>query len=482
MTGSPRARAGRFAACVVFAALATLCGCAVGPGYRRPAIMPPPAFKEAGGWVPAQPADQLPHGPWWRAFGDSVLDRLEEQVEVSSTTLAIAEAQYRQALALAGIAHAGLFPAIGADASATRGRSATRAGAPEQPTENTFAAGLTAAWELDLWGRLRRTQQAGRAAAQASAADLESARLSLHALLAQTYFSLRTADADVQLIDRLTQGYAQSLQVTQNQYDAGVAARSDVDAAVAQLKQAQAQGVDLGVQRAQFEHALAVLLGRFPADFSVAPAESVAVPPMPPPVLPSELLQRRPDVAGAERRLAAASAGIGVAAAGYFPTLPLSASAGYQGSTAASLFSVPDEIWALGSSLAQTIFDAGKVRAGVAGARASYDQSLATYRQTVLAAFQEVEDDLAAVHILAQEAGVQGEAIAAARRSLESTLNQYKAGTVSHLNVITAQATLLDAERTGSDLAGRRLQAAVALFKATGGGWMRSKEALQGHE
>ncbi len=471
MTHSRRLRREFLAACLGGLALAASCGCAVGPRYRRPAIVPPPAFKEADGWVPAQPADHQPRGPWWAAFGDTVLDRLESQVEVSSTTLAIAEAQYRQALALAGIAYADLFPSIQADATATRTKSAARPGIPELPAVNTFSAGLSAAWELDLWGRLRRANEASRAAAQASAADLESARLSLHALLAQTYFSLRTVETDRRLIERLTQGYEESLRITQNQYEVGVAARSDVDAAIAQLKQAQAQGVDLGAQRAQLEHALAALLGRFPAEFSLAPSESAAALPTPPPLLPAELLQRRPDVAAAERRLAAASAEIGVAVAGYFPTLSLSASAGYQSLGKARLLSASNQVWALGASAAQTVFDAGKTRAGVAGARASYDQSLAAYRQTVLAAFQDAEDNLAAVRILAEEASVQDQAVAAARSARESTLNQYRAGTVSHLNVIVAQATLLDAERTAVDLAGRRVQAVVALYKAIGGDW-----------
>ena len=461
----------RIGVLAISALAAGVCGCAVGPHYREPVTTPPAAFKEAQGWTPAQPADQTPRGRWWEAFGDTVLDRLESQVEVSNNTLAISQAQYAQALALAGIAHAGLFPSVGAAASATRSQSAARSQAPEPPAVNAFTAELSAAWELDLWGRLRRTQQAGRANAQASAADLESARLSVHALVAQTYFSLRTADADRQAIEGLTRGYAQSLQITQNQYDVGVAARSDVDAATAQLKQAQAQGIDVGVQRAQFEHALAVLLGRFPAEFSIASIDSADVCPIPPAVLPSELLERRPDVAAAERRLAAASAGIGIAVAGYFPAIPLSGSAGYQGGETASLFSAPNQVWAMGAALAQPIFEAGRIRANVAGARALYDEDLAAYRETVLAAFEDVEDELAAVRILAEESAVEDQAISAARQSLERTLNQYKAGTVSHLNVINAQAALFVAERSGVDLTGRRLQAAAALFKATGGDW-----------
>jgi NodT family efflux transporter outer membrane factor (OMF) lipoprotein len=452
-----------------------LSGCAVGPRYHPPAVASPPAFKEAGAWVPAEPADQRPRGRWWEAFGDTVLDHLENQVELSSTDLAIAEAQYRQTLAIAGIAHAGLFPSIGADASVARTQAAARPDASAPPPATTEGLGLSAGWELDLWGRLRHSQQASHATAQASAADLESARLSVHAQVAQTYFALRTVDADRRVIDRLVEGFQQSLDIARNQYGVGVVAHSDVDAAEAQLDQAKAQGIDLEVQRAQLEHALAVLIGRFPAEFGIERADSSAVLPVAPPVLPSALLERRPDVAAAERRLAAASAQIGVAVAGYFPSLQLAGSGGYSAGPAVELITVPTRVWALGASVAQVLFDAGKTRAAVAGAHAVYDESLAEYRHTVLAAFEDVEDGLAATRVLALEAGVQDTATAAARAALERTLNQYRAGTVSHLAVFVAQATLLNAERASVDLAGRQELAAVALFKATGGGWTASR-------
>ena len=466
-----RVRIGLLSAAIALAAS----GCAVGPRYHAPAVAAPPAFKEAGDWVPASPADQHPRGRWWEAFGDTVLDHLEAQVELSNTDLAIAEAQYRQALALAGIAHAGLFPSIGAEASITRTQAAARPDESVPAPSTNEGLGLSAAWELDLWGRLRRTQQAGHAQAQASAADLESARLSEHALVAQTYFALRTVDADRRVIDRLVEGFEQSLDIARNQYSVGVVAHSDVDAAEAQLEQARAQGIDLEVQRAQLEHALAVLIGRFPAEFGIQRADSTARLPLAPPVLPSQLLQRRPDVAAAERRLAAASAQIGVAVAGYFPSLELTGSGGYSGAPTAELITVPTRVWALGASVAQTLFDAGRTRATVAGAHAAYDESLAEYRHTVLAAFQDVEDELSATHILAREATVQDTATAAARAALERTLNQYRAGTVSHLAVFVAQATLLNAERAGVDLAGRQELAAIALFKATGGGWVAAR-------
>jgi NodT family efflux transporter outer membrane factor (OMF) lipoprotein len=452
-----------------------LASCAVGPRYHAPVVAPPPAFKEAGDWLPAVPADQHARGRWWEAFGDTVLNHLESQAELSSTDLAIAEAQYRQALALAGEAHAGLFPSIAAEGSITRTQAAARPDETAPPRSDAESFGLSAAWELDLWGRLRRAQQAGHANAQAGAADLESARLSVHALVAQTYFALRTVDADRRVIDRLVEGFQQSLEIARNQYGVGVVARSDVDAALAQLEQARAQGIDLEVQRAQLEHALAVLIGRFPAEFGVERADSSARLSLPPAVLPSQLLQRRPDVAAAERRLAAASAEIGVATAGYFPSLELTGSGGYSGSPSAQLVTVPTRVWALGASVAKTLFDAGKTRATVAGAHAVYEQSLAEYRHTVLTAFEDVEDGLASSRILARESAVQDTATFAARAALERTLNQYRAGTVSHLAVFVAQATLLNAERAGVDLAGRREQAAVALFKATGGGWTAAR-------
>jgi len=470
-----RTRTRRARALAALALVLVLSGCAVGPRYHAPAAAAPPAFKEAGDWVPATPADQRPRGQWWAAFGDTVLDDIEGQVEISSTDLAIAEAQYRQALALAGISHAALFPSIGADGSILRTQAAARPDATAPPPSTSEGFGLSAAWELDLWGRLRRAQQAGHATAQASAADLESARLSAHALVAQTYFALRTVDADRRVIDRLVEGFEQSLEIAQNQYSVGVVAHSDVDAAQAQLDQARAQGIDLEVQRGQLEHSLAVQIGRYPSEFGIERADSSARLPLPPPVLPSGLLQRRPDVAAAERRLAAASAQIGVAVAGYFPSLELTGSGGYSAAPSARLITVPTRVWALGASVAQTLFDAGKTRATVAGAHAAYDESLAEYRHTVLAAFEDVEDELTATHVLAQEAGVQDTATAAARAALERTLNQYRAGTVSHLAVFVAQATLLNAERAGVDLAGRQELAAVALFKATGGGWTAAR-------
>ena len=455
-------------------AVLALAGCAVGPDYRRPAV-DAPAFKETGNWKPAEPGEQLPRGKWWEVYGDPVLNGLEDRIEISSNTLHIAEAQYRQAQAASTIASAALFPSLGAEASASRNKTAARASSPAA-TQDSFGAGLTAGWEFDLWGRVRRGAEAGRAAAAASAADLESVRLSLHAVLAQTYFSLRVADTQQHLYDRIVADFTRSLQITQNRYAQGVDTRADVAAAETQLKTARAQAIDLSLQRAQLEHAIAVLLGQPPAAFSLAPADLTLSPPGPPALIPSQQLERRPDIAAAERQLAAACAGIGVAKGGYFPVLSLAGSAGYQGQVFQKLFSAPNEIWSLGASALAPLFDAGRVRAQVAEARALYEESLGSYRQTVLAAFQEVEDNLAASSLLAREADVQGEAVVAARQSATITLNQYKAGTVSYLNVVTAQSAQLDAERTAVQLLGRRLNASVTLLKAAGGNWRASGE------
>jgi NodT family efflux transporter outer membrane factor (OMF) lipoprotein len=444
-------------------------GCAVGPDYQRPKV-DAPAFKESGNWKPAEPAEQLPRGKWWQAYGDTTLNELEDRIEVSSNSLQVAEAQYRQAQAASTVASSYLFPSVSADGSA--GRSGTpRRGSIPATTANSFGAGLSAAWELDLWGRVRRLAEAGRATAEASAADLESVRLSLHATLAQTYFSLRVADTEQKLYARILADYTRSLQITKNRYAQGVDTRADVAAAETQLKTTQAQAIDLTLQRAELEHAIAVLVGQPPASFSLPPAELTILPPVSPALIPSQQLEHRPDIAGAERRLAAASAQIGVARAGYFPLISLSGSAGFQGPQLQHLFSAPNELWSIGASAVMPLFDSGRTRAEVTSARAAYDESLATYRQTVLTAFQEVEDNLAAAKFLADEAAVQGDAVTASRQSATITLNQYKAGIVSYLNVVTAQSAQLGAEVSAVQVLGRRLNASVILLKAAGGDW-----------
>jgi NodT family efflux transporter outer membrane factor (OMF) lipoprotein len=410
-------------------------------------------------------------------FNDPQLDGLLSQVEISNQTIKAAEARVREAHALTEQARAAYFPIVTANASATRsgGRAGSntnlgnglQSGAPR----NSFNVALDVNWELDLWGRVRRTVEAGEATAQASVADLEAAKLSAQAQLASDYFLLRAVDAEIRLFTDTVDAYQKSLQLTRNQYAVGVAARADVAQAETQLKSTQAQALDASVQRAQLEHAIAVLLGKPPADFSIA-AEAVPIvyPPIPP-GLPSELLERRPDIAAAERRAAAANAQVGVAEAAFFPSLTLSATGGFQNSLLSQLFSAPSRYWSLGPALAQTLFDAGLRRAQSAQAMATYDENVANYRQTVLAGFQEVEDNLAALRILEDEAAVQDDAVRSARESLTITLNQYRAGTANYLAVVVAQATALANERAALAILGRRLTASVTLIKALGGGW-----------
>ena len=455
-----------------------LFGCSVGPDYVRPTTESPSAYKEAPPFKSATPRDQEPRGNWWEVFKDPQLDALVSQVEVSNQTLKAAEARVRAARALTQAARAALFPMVDASAGATRSgsRSGNVGSAPGTGSQggsvrNNYNVALDVSWEVDLWGRVRRTVEASEATAQASAADLESAKLSAQAQLAEDYFLLRVQDAQIRLLNDTVDGYQRSLQLTRNQYAVGVAARADVAQAETQLKSTQAQVIDAGLQRAQLEHAIAVLLGKAPAQFSIAaevvPTEFPAIPS----ALPSELLERRPDIAAAERRAAAANAQIGVAEAAFFPSLTLSATGGFQSSVLSQLFSLPSRYWSLGSALAQAIFDAGLRRAQTAQAIATYDENVANYRQTVLAGFQEVEDNLAALRILRDEAAVQDDAVKSALESQAITLNQYRAGTANYLAVVVAQATALTNERTALSILGRRLTASVALIKALGGGW-----------
>jgi NodT family efflux transporter outer membrane factor (OMF) lipoprotein len=476
MRKHPESRASIIAA--VIAGAAILPGCTLGPNYARPVVDVPAAYKEAQGWKTAEPRETEPRGNWWAVFNDAQLDALLGQVEVSNQTIKAAEARVREARALTQQAQAAFFPIVTANASATRsgGRSGTGTNADTGGTQgggarNNFNVALDVNWEIDLWGRVRRTVEAGEATAQASVADLEAAKLSAQAQLADDYFLLRAQDAQIRLLADTVDAYQKSLQLTRNQYAVGVAARADVAQAETQLKSTQAQALDAGVQRAQLEHAIAVLLGKPPADFSIAPeVVATAFPPIPP-GLPSELLERRPDIAAAERRTAAANAQVGVAEAAFFPSLTLSATGGFQSSLLSQLFSLPSRYWSLGPALAQTIFDAGLRRAQTAQAMATYDENVANYRQTVLAGFQEVEDNLAALRILEQEAAVQDEAVKSARESLTITLNQYRAGTANYLAVVVAQATALSNERAALTILGRRLTASVTLIKALGGGW-----------
>ncbi|HWI14586.1 MAG TPA: efflux transporter outer membrane subunit, partial [Burkholderiales bacterium] len=420
---------------VVLAATLALGACAVGPDYVRPTVTVPSGYKEMADWKLAEPRDDAPKGEWWAVFADPLLSELMKQVSVSNQTLAAAEAQYRQARALAQGARAQLFPVLNADLNLGRSQAA-RSGTSATANRgiiNTHSTSLDATWEADVWGRVRRLVEANVAAAQASAGDVEAAKLSIQSELAQNYFQLRALDTQRQLFDDTVKAFETSLKLTQNRYDAGVAARADVVQALAQLKTTQSQALDIGVQRAQLEHAIAVLVGRAPSEFSLPPAPPSAVPPPMPPGLPSALLERRPDIAAAERRIAAANARIGVAQAAFFPALSLTATGGFQSTNLATWFNAPARFWSVGAALAQTLFDAGARAAQTAQAVAAYDAEVANYRQTVLTGFREVEDNLATLRILEQAASVQTEAVEASRQSVALALNQYKAGTVSYL-------------------------------------------------
>jgi NodT family efflux transporter outer membrane factor (OMF) lipoprotein len=451
-------------------------GCSVGPDYVKPEMQVPAKFKEQNGWVVAQPQDSLPKGKWWELFGDADLNALAEQVEISNQNIKVAEAQYRQAQALRDQSHAAYFPTVTANLSVTRSRPATNSSnaVNYDPNLNTsYRGSLGASWEPDLWGRVGRSVESGDASIQASAADIENAKLSAQAELAQDYFLLRIADARKQLLDDTVTAYERSLKLTQNQYAVGVVARADVVAAETQLKSAKAQAVDVGVQRAQLEHAIAVLIGKAPSELTIEPlkASYVTLPPNIPLAVPSQLLERRPDVAGAERRAAAANAQIGVAKSAYFPALTIAPTFGYQTSSFSRFLEYPTRFWSIGPALVETIFDGGLRKAQTAQAVATYDQNVATYRQTVLGAFQEVEDSLASLLILQEEAQLQDEAVKASRESVEITRNQYKAGTVDFLSVVNVEAIALNNERTALTIQGSRLTSAVLLVKALGGGW-----------
>ena len=441
----------------------------VGPDYVRPTAPAPAAFKEGQGWKLAQPRDQAPRGGWWEVFGDAELDALEQQVDISNQTIQAAEARVREARAATLAARAGLFPAVSGNAAALRSSRTGSAGT--SGATNSYNAAIDLSWEIDLWGRVRRGIEASDATAEATAADLAAARLSVQALLAQNYLLLRVQDAQIQLLRETVAGYERSLQLTRNQYAAGIVPRGDVTQAEAQLKSTQAQVFDARISRAQLEHAVAVLAGKPPAELAIVPRPMVAAFPSIPVSMPSELLERRPDIAAAERRAASANAGIGIAQAAFFPSLSLSGVGGLQSSALGNLLSLPSRYWALGAGLVETVFDGGLRSAQKAGAIAAYDETVANYRSTVLGAFQEVEDNLAALSLLEQEALVQDGAVKAARESAAIAANQYKAGTATFIVVVVLQAAALSNERTALAILARRLTASVGLIKALGGGW-----------
>jgi NodT family efflux transporter outer membrane factor (OMF) lipoprotein len=431
-------------------------------------------------WKAAQPNDAAGRGKWWTLLGDPGLDDLEEMVAVSNQTIAMAEAQYRGARALVGGVRSSLFPSIGIGVSAGRSSGVTTRspGAGQAaPAVDSFEVPVTMSWTLDIFGRIRRSVQAGLANAQASAADLEGVRLAMQAEAAMDYLALRGLDAEIDLLNRTAAGYQTALGLTENRFKQGVVSGVDVAQAKTQLDATRAQATDLSLSRAKIEHALAVLVGKPPAEFTLPPAPLRIVAPDIPAGLPSELLERRPDIAAAERRMAAANAQIGVAVAGYFPSLGLSGTAGYLDSKLAGLFSLPNRLWSLGASLFETLFNGGQRRALKEQAVAAYDAAVADYRETVLTAFAQVEDNLAALRILAEEARYQNDAVTEAELALKLANNRYGNGVTSYLEVVTAQSTALTNERLAVELLTRRLTAGVALIEALGGGWHASGPA-----
>ena len=443
-----------------------LSGCAIGPDYQRPATPDISQFKEAEGWLAAAPADALERGPWWQLFGDPVLSELAERVAVSNQNVAAAVASYAQARALVREQRASLFPSVTLNGGANRAHSSSSGN-----TASNYQLGIGSSWEPDVWGRLQRAADGASAGLQASAADLASARLSAQGELAVNYLSLRQSDAQKALLASTITGYQRTLDIAQNRYTAGIAAKTDVLQAQTQLANAQADAAGLTRQRAQFEHAIAVLTGQAPAQFTLAPAAWNPSVPDVPAGLPSALLQRRPDIAAAERRVAVANAQIGIAKSAYYPSLNLSASYGLGASRVADLFSASAGLWSLGLSAAQTLFNAGATDAKVEGAQAAHAQAGAHYRQTVLAAFQGVEDQLAASRVLLAQQDLRRQASQAADQVEQQVLNRYRSGQVSYTEVITAQASALSARRALVQALADRQTTAVALIQALGGGW-----------
>jgi NodT family efflux transporter outer membrane factor (OMF) lipoprotein len=458
-----------------------LSSCMVGPKYTKPSVpaapqyseQPPASFKEANGWVPANPADSQIRGKWWEIFGDAQLNALEEQVPAANQTLRAAEASFRQARTLIAINRSNLYPTVGVAPSITSsrfsGNSPTTRLAGSQ--YGLFSLPIDVSWDADFWGRIRHTVATAREQYQASAADLENVKLQLQSELAVDYFEARSLDAQLRLLDDTVAAYQKALQLTQNRYAGGVASKVEVAQAQTQLNQTQAQEIDVGTARAAFEHAIAVLAGKRPEEFKLPIAPLESEPPAVPVGIPAQLLQRRPDIAAFERQVAAANEQIGIARAAYFPDLVIGATGGLQAGSIVNWFTWPSRFWSVGPTLLETVYDAGRRRAQVQNALAGYDIAVANYRQSALTAFQEVEDNLATLRILEQESAKQHEASLAAENSLQLSLNRYKGGLVTYLEVITAQSIALTNERTEVDILRRRMDATVGLIKALGGGW-----------
>lgn len=469
------------AALVAAACVLALSACAVGPNYHRPAAPPAPAFKEGQGWTPAAPA-QIANAQWWSIYDDPALSALEEQVAVSNQNLKAAVASYYAAREAAGVTRGTLFPSIDLDGSGTRaGGQGSRGGtlttlpsgvvAAGSGTRTLYDAGASASWDLDIWGKIRRQLESDVAKAQASAADVAAARLSAQATLAEDYFELRAAEEELRLLKTSVQDYQVSLQIAQNRVNAGVTTLADVYTARTQLENTVAQENTVEVTRAKLEHAIAVLIGKAPAELTLAQGEFTATVPVVPAGVPSQLLLRRPDIAAAERDMESANAQIGVAEAAWFPSLTLSGSYGYESSSLANLIRASNSVWSFGPALAENLFNGGATVAQVRQERALYDSAVATYRQTVLTAFQQVEDDLATLNFLQTEYIQQQQAVADAEKSETLTLNQYKAGVADYASVLTAQAARLNSQITALSVQSQRLVASVDLVDAMGGGW-----------
>jgi NodT family efflux transporter outer membrane factor (OMF) lipoprotein len=474
----------------VLAAAALLASCKVGPNYMKPSAPVPAAYKEVKGWKIATPQAPAANQPWWALYTDAALDKLEKKIDISNQNLKLAEAQYVEAQTLVAQAEAQLYPTVTANGSAQRGGNFARQMVPTTttaspvpittsivaPTGNQISLTGVADWEPDIWGKIRRTIEGESAAAQASAADLAAARLSAQTTLATDYFELRATDEQKRLLDAAVIAYRESLRITQNQFQVGNAALSAVISAKTQLEQTQAQAINTGIARAQFEHAIAVLVGEAPGDFAIP-----AVSPMPsrvpvtPPGLPSVLLERNPTVAAAERQMQQANAQIGIAIAAYYPDITLSGTLGLASTGFGNLFSASSALWAIGGQLSETVFDAGLRQAEVEQARAGYEAAIATYRQTVLSSFQQVEDQLASLRVLADQAVVEDQAVVDAREAERLTLNQYLAGTVAYTSVIVAQTTALSNEESALAILEQRFIASVALVAALGGGWNQAE-------
>ena len=453
--------------------------CMIGPKYQRPTAPVPPAYKEPPtdnsqemkGWKQAQPSDALARGKWWEIYSDPELNALEEQVSISNQNLLAAEAQFREAKFAVRIARSNLYPTVSAAPSIVNSYSVLTG----LPSSTTYDVPVDVSYQADIWGSIRRSIRASAEAAQVSAAQLENARLSYQAELAQDYFELRGTDGEKELLDTTVKSYQDYLKLTQDRFNGGVASGSDVAQAQTQLNTARAQLIDYDVARAQYEHAIAVLAGKPPAELSIS-YHSIKITPPPVPVgLPSTLLERRPDIAAAERQMAQANEQIGIAKAAYYPTLTISGAAGVESSRFLRWISWPSRFWSVGPQLAETLYDAGRRRAALGQTLAAYDATVANYRQTVLTGFQQVEDNLAALRVLEKEAQAEDNAVKAAQNSLDISTYQYKAGTVNYLTVITEQAILLQDQVQARSILTRRMSASVVLIEALGGGWDVSK-------